>query len=77
MKKLKIILELKNSLGIQGRINFNKSGRCYILQVGDWEWVKFEDTDILQVAIDELSAELEEKKRENLKTIDCIEKRIA
>ena len=79
MKKLAELLKLKRELGIVDKIelNFTESGSCYILEIGNYEWVKFEDTDILQVAIDELSAELEEKKRENLKTIDYIEKRIA
>lgn len=79
MKKLAELLNLKNELGIADKIelNFTESGSCYILEIGNYEWIEFKDKDIIQIAINDLKEELEEKKRENLKTIDYIEKRTA
>ena len=79
MKKLAELLNLKKELGIVDEIelNFTESGKCYILEIGNYEWVKFKDEDIIQIAINDLKEILEEKKTENLKMIDHIEKRIA
>ncbi len=79
MKKLAELLKLKRELGITDKIelNFTESGKCYILEIGNHEWIRFIDVDIIQEAINDLKEELEEKKTENLKTIDYIEKRIA
>ena len=79
MKKLAELLNLKKELGIKGKfqLDITDSGKCYILEIGNYEWIKFKDEDIIQEAINDLKEELEEKKTENLKTIDYIEKRIA
>lgn len=79
MKKLAELLNLKNELGIKGKLQLDitESGSCYILEIGNYEWIEFKDKDIIQIAINDLKEELEEKKTENLKTIGYIEKRIA
>lgn len=79
MKKLAELLNLKKELGIKGKfqLDITESGKCYILEIGNYEWIKFKDEDIIQEAINDLKEELKEEKTENLKTIDYIEKRIA
>lgn len=79
MKKLAELLNLKNKLGIKGKLQLDitESGKCYILEIGNYEWVKFKDEDIIQEAINDLKEKLEEKKIENLEVIEHIEKRIA
>lgn len=79
MKKLAELLNLKNKLGIKGKLQLDitESGKCYILEIGNYEWIKFKDEDIIQEAINDLKEELEEKKIENLEAIEHIEKRIA
>lgn len=79
MKKLAELLNLKNKLGIKGKLQLDitESGKCYILEIGNYEWIKFKDEDIIQEAINDLKEELEEKKIKNLEAIDYIEKRIA
>lgn len=79
MKKLAELLNLKKELGIKGKfqLDITENGKCYILEIGNYEWIKFKDEDIIQEAINDLKEELKEKKTENLKTIDYIEKRIA
>lgn len=79
MKKLTELLNLKKELGIADKLelNFTESGSCYILEIGNYEWIEFKDKDIIQIAINELKEIIEENKTKNLKTIDQIEKRIA
>lgn len=79
MKKLAELLNLKNKLGIKGKLQLDitESGKCYILEIGNYEWIKFKDEDIIQEAINDLKEEFEEKKIENLEAIEHIEKRIA
>lgn len=79
MKKLAELLNLKNKLGIKGKLQLDitESGKCYILEIRNYEWVKFKDEDIIQEAINDLKEELEKKKTKNLETIKHIEKRIA
>lgn len=82
MKKLIELLNLKKELGITDKIEINltESGKCCLLEIGNKEWTRFIDENIegiLQEAINDLKEDLEEKKTENIKTIEQIEKRIA
>ena len=43
MKKLAELLNLKNELGIKGKLQLDitESGSCYILEIGNYEWIEF------------------------------------